>query len=149
MTAEDLKNARPEDYIRLFTQYLGQLLGYYVRYIQQGSVDLARDNLLFQMLPVYLSPSETQGLGHAITAALSPYLNNEPSPDRQRSILGLISLPDAPPRPLALHRILNRIARPWQHIGKVIRTLFASQKSFLLHNLALPTPSRFGLPQGS
>ena len=45
LTAEDLKNAQPEDYIRLFAQYLGMLQGYYVRYIQKGNVDFVRDNV--------------------------------------------------------------------------------------------------------
>jgi len=94
LTAEDLYKAGPEDYIRLFTQYLGQLLGYYVRYIQQGNVDFVRDNVSFRMAPLYLSEAETQGLGQALNAALLPYLKNEPSPERRRSIFGLMSLPD-------------------------------------------------------
>jgi hypothetical protein len=94
LTMEDLKDAQPEDYIRLVTQYLGLLLGYYVRYIEKGNVDFARDNVLFQTFPVYLSQVEIQELGQAIKAALLPYLKNEPSPDRRRYILGLISLPD-------------------------------------------------------
>ena len=94
LTADDLENAGPEDYIRLFTQYLGLQLGYYVRYIQKGDVDFARDNVVFHMFPVYLSEAETQRLGEAVNAALLPYAKNEPSPERQRYILGLLSLPD-------------------------------------------------------
>jgi hypothetical protein len=94
LTAADLENAGPEDYIRLFTQYLGLQLGYYVRYIQQGDVDFARDHLSFHMFPLYLSEAETASLGEAVNAALLPYVKNEPSPERQRYILGLLSLPD-------------------------------------------------------
>ncbi len=100
LTAEDLEDAQPEDYIRLFTQYLGLLLGYYVRYIQQGNVDLDRDNVLFQMFPAYLSQVEAQELGQALKATLLPYVKNGPSPERQRSIFGLISLPDVVGAPL-------------------------------------------------
>ncbi len=95
LTAEDLKNAQPEDYIRLFSQYLGMLQGYYVRYIQKGNVDFVRDNVTFQMFPLYLSEAETQEFGQALNAAVLPYLKNEPSPERKRSIFGLIALPDA------------------------------------------------------
>jgi DNA-binding transcriptional ArsR family regulator len=101
LSVEDLKNAQPEDYIRLFTQYLGQLLGYYVRYIQQGSVDFPRDNVTFQMIPLYLNAAEIQALGETLNAALLPYLKNEPAPDRGRSILGLISVPDSPRAPMS------------------------------------------------
>jgi DNA-binding transcriptional ArsR family regulator len=94
LTVEDLKNAGPEDYIRLVTQYLGLLLGYFVRYVEKGDVDVVRDNLLFQATPVYLNPQEAIELGQALRALLLPYVKNPPSPDRQRSILGLISLPD-------------------------------------------------------
>lgn len=100
LTVEDLKNAEPEDYLRLFTQYLGLLLGYYVRYVQKGNVDFARDNVLFQTFPIYLSHGEAQELGRAIKAALLPFLKNGPSPERRRSIIGLMSVPDVSGSPL-------------------------------------------------
>jgi len=101
LTVEDLKNAQPEEYVRLFTQFLGQLMGYYVRYVQQGNFDFARDHVVFQMYPIYLSNPETQELGQALNAVLMPYIRNKPSPERQRSILGLMALPDAVGIPLA------------------------------------------------
>lgn len=94
LTVEDLEDAEPEDYIRLFTQSLGLQLGYYARYIQQGNVDFTRDNVLFQMFPAYLSDAEMRELGQTIQAALLPYIKNEPSPERRRFIFGLTSLPD-------------------------------------------------------
>jgi Helix-turn-helix domain len=100
LTYEDLKNAQPEDYIRLFTQYLGQLLGYFVRYIQRGNVDFAHDKVLFEMFPVYLSEMETQALGQALNAAILPYMKNGSSPDRQRLIFGLMSIPEVVSAPL-------------------------------------------------
>jgi hypothetical protein len=94
LTVDDLKNAQPEDYIRLVAQYFGLLLSYFARYVQKGDVDVVRDNALFQMASVYLSQKEALELGEAIKTLFAPYLNNPPSPDRQRSIIGLISLPD-------------------------------------------------------
>lgn len=95
LTRADLQNAQPEDYLRLFTQFLGHLLGYYARYIQQGIPDLARDNVLFEMSPFYLSAAETRQLAQDLQTTLAPYLKNEPSQDRRRSILGLTFFPDA------------------------------------------------------
>jgi DNA-binding transcriptional ArsR family regulator len=100
LTVEDLENAEPEDYIRLFTQSLGLQMGYYARYIQQGNVDFARDNVLFQMFPAYLSEVEMKELGQAIQAVLLPFVKNKPSPERRRYILGLTSLPDVVGTPL-------------------------------------------------
>ncbi len=94
MTAGDFKNASPEDYVRLFTQYLGQMEGYYARYIHQGNVDLARDHVLFQATPFYLSEAEIQRLAQQLNDALLPFTKNEPSPERRRYVFGLINLPD-------------------------------------------------------
>ncbi|MCL4561408.1 MAG: helix-turn-helix domain-containing protein [Chloroflexi bacterium] len=94
LTAEDIKNAQPEDYIRQVAQYLGLLLGYFVRYIDKGDVDIIRDDVLFQLSPIYLSHGEVQSLGKAVLKAMQPYMKNEPSPERRRQIMGLISLPD-------------------------------------------------------
>ncbi len=94
LTHEDLKNSHPDDYIRLFTQYLGQLLGYFARYIHQGRVDFARDKVLFEMFPLYLSEAEIQAFSQALNMAMGPYLNNTSSPERRRLIIGLMSIPD-------------------------------------------------------
>lgn len=99
LTVEDLKNARPEDYLHMFTQYLGLLLGYYTRYVQKGSIDFTRDHATFQMTPLYLNQAEIQELGQALTAALQPFLNNAPSPDRQRHILEFTTVPDVTSAP--------------------------------------------------
>ena len=94
LTAEDMKNAQHEDYVRLGTQFLGLLLSHYMRYIQQGNVDLARDNVLFQMVPIYVSHDEALKLGQDLRMLLLPYTKNEPTPERRHLILGLTSFPD-------------------------------------------------------
>jgi DNA-binding transcriptional ArsR family regulator len=100
LTAEDLEEAGPEDYIRLFAEYLGLQLGYYVRYVQQGDVDLARDHVGFHMFPVYVSEAEMQSLGEALNAVLLPCVENKPSPQRRRYILGVLSIPDVAGAPV-------------------------------------------------
>lgn len=100
LNQDDLKEAQPEDFMRLFTQYLGQMLGYFGRYVQKGNVDFARDNVVFRMVPVYLSEAETRRLGKTLNADLLPYLKNGPSSERQRSIIGLMSIPDVGGAPL-------------------------------------------------
>ena len=101
LSPDDVKDARPEDHIRLVTHYLGLMLGYFVRYVDKGDVDLARDNVVFQTFPAYLTDAEIRDLGQALTTALMPYVKNEPSPERRRFVFGLISVPDVagPPSP--------------------------------------------------
>lgn len=96
LTPDDLESATPEDHLRLFTQYLGSLLGYYARYLRDGDIDLARDGVVFRAFPVQLSPAERARLDQDVGAALRPYLEHGPSPERRRTVLGLMALPDAP-----------------------------------------------------
>jgi DNA-binding transcriptional ArsR family regulator len=95
LTPEDMQNGQPEDYIRVFTRYLGQLLGYFTRYIEHGNVDVVRDFVGFQMLPFNLSETEVKQLAQALSEVVLPYLKNEPSPERRRYILGLMTIPAA------------------------------------------------------
>ena len=94
LTPEDAKNAQPEDAVHLATRYFGLLLGRYLQYIQQGNVDLAQDNVLFQMVPLYVSREEALELGRALGDLLIPYTRKEPSPERRHLILSLVSFPD-------------------------------------------------------
>ena len=94
LSVDDLQDAQPEDHVRLFTQFLGQLLGYFARYIRHGSIDYVQDQVVFRMIPVYFSAAERQAFTQAFNAALLPYLKNEPAPERRRVILGLVSVPD-------------------------------------------------------
>ncbi len=100
LTPEDLENAQPENYLRLITQFFGILLSYFAKYIQRSDVDLQRDNVLFQMIPLYASKAEALELGQAFRTVLQPYLKNEPSPERQHLILGLTSIPDVVSSPM-------------------------------------------------
>ena len=70
---------------------------------QAGNVDIVRDHLAFEMFPVFLSETEVQSLGQALNAALRPYLKNGPSPERRRSILGLMAIPDFAVVPLSVY----------------------------------------------
>jgi DNA-binding transcriptional ArsR family regulator len=94
LTPADLAGASPADHLRLFTRYLGLLLGYYARYVQDGVVDLARDHIAFGMFPVYMSDAEAHKLGRSINALFQPLLKNQASPRRRRFVFGLTSLLD-------------------------------------------------------
>jgi len=94
LSAADLEQATPGDYMRLFTQYLGLLLGYYGRYLAQGTIDLARDGVGYHLAPMNLSKSEFADMARALNAALAPFIQNQPAPDRQRYIFGLATMPD-------------------------------------------------------
>ena len=93
----DMADARPEDFMRQFTEYLGILMGYFGRYLTHGEpVNLLKDQLLFNLIPFNLSENETASLMQALGAALEPYLNLEPSAERKRLVMGLVTVPDSP-----------------------------------------------------
>jgi hypothetical protein len=90
----DLAQFQPADFMRLFSQYAGQLMGFYARYLNQGAFDHARDGAGYHIIPMNLSPDEFFAMVTALNAALAPFANNQPSPERQRYIFGLTTLPD-------------------------------------------------------
>lgn len=95
LSAEDLQGATQEDLVRLFTQFAGGLLGYYVRYVERGNADFARDRVVLRAFPLYLSAAERDRLDRDVNAALIPLAANGPSPERERYVFGLVALPDA------------------------------------------------------
>jgi hypothetical protein len=100
LSAADLAQAQPGDYMRLFTQYLGLLLGYYGRYLNQDAIDHAHDGVGYTLVPLNLSKSEFADMARSVNAALTPFIQNQPAPDRQRYIFGLVTIPDvAGPQP--------------------------------------------------
>ena len=101
LTPEDWKNAQPEDAIQLAARFFGLLMGRYLQYIQKGNFDLAQDNVLFQMVPLYVSREEALELGRALGDLLIPYTRKEPSPERKHLILSLVSFPDVTGGPMA------------------------------------------------
>jgi DNA-binding transcriptional ArsR family regulator len=97
LSNEDLANARPQDYMRQFTEYLGILMGYYGRYLaKEDQVNLARDGISFNLIPLNLTNTETTTLFKALQETLAPFEKYEPSTERKRRILGVVTLPDLP-----------------------------------------------------
>lgn len=96
LSAEDLANAGPEDHMRQFTEYLGLLLGYYARYVSQTEkIDLLQDGVSFRLVPVSMNQEEAVAMVRALNAALIPFLQQKPGPDRKRYVLGVVTMPDS------------------------------------------------------
>jgi DNA-binding transcriptional ArsR family regulator len=97
LNAEDLAQARPEDHMRQFTEYLGLLLGYYARYVSRAEkIDPLQDGVSYRLLPVSLNQEEAVAMAQALNAALIPFLQQEPRADRKRYVLGVVTMPDSP-----------------------------------------------------
>lgn len=99
LTPEDMKDGGPEDHVRVFTRYLGQLLGYFTRYVEHVKPNVVADRLGFQMFAIYLSEAEMLELGQSLNALLVPHATSGPSPERRRFILGFTLLPDVASAP--------------------------------------------------
>lgn len=94
LNPEELARAKPEDHMRIYTQYLGMMLGYFSRYVSQENIDYARDGVGYQLLPLNLTKAEFVEFVQALNSVLMPFIKMEPAADRQRYILGLNFLPD-------------------------------------------------------
>lgn len=91
---DDLASATPEDHMRYFTQFVAQLLGDFGRYLGSGPVDLLRDGVGYHQVLLNLSDEEFVRFVQALNAALLPFAQNEPSPERRRRLFSTIVVPD-------------------------------------------------------
>jgi DNA-binding transcriptional ArsR family regulator len=93
---DDLANASREDHLRFFTMFVSTLLSDFSRYLQQDKpIDLFADRVSYGETPFYLSDDELAQASRALNQALSPFLDNQPAPDRQRRLFAFVTFPDA------------------------------------------------------
>jgi DNA-binding transcriptional ArsR family regulator len=96
LSPDDLANASRDDHLRYFTTFVSALLSDFSRYLQQDRpIDLFADRVSYGETPLYLSDDELAQSSSALTQALSPFLDNQPAPDRHRRLFAFITFPDA------------------------------------------------------
>jgi DNA-binding transcriptional ArsR family regulator len=95
LSAEDIANFSKDDHMRYFIAFVATLLDDFSRYIQHSeTLDLAADGVGYHKFPLELSDEELKSLSAEMSAALAPYLENQPGKDRRRRIFSSIVMPD-------------------------------------------------------
>lgn len=92
-SADELAEFTPEEHLQYFSGFLLTLLDDFSRFLQRANLPTELDQIGYQKLPLYVSPAEFADLSKSLNAALLPYLSNEPSVERHRRILALVTIP--------------------------------------------------------
>jgi DNA-binding transcriptional ArsR family regulator len=83
-----------EELQRGFGVFIGALMESFGRYLDHPSANLAKDPVAFRQAAIWLDESELAELAERLRSALAPYLDNEPSEDRERLLVNTILIPD-------------------------------------------------------
>ena len=91
--AEDIASLTPDEHFRLFTAFLGALLGDFARYIQTPGADPAADSVGYHQYALYMDDAEMQAFLAELSRLLIPLAQQPPGAGRRRRLLNLILLP--------------------------------------------------------
>lgn len=92
---EEVAALSDEEHIKLFSVFAAGLIDSFARYVQQPeTVDFVADGVSYNRTVVYLDSSEREKLASAFLQALQPFMNNLPTPERQRYTLASVVIPD-------------------------------------------------------
>ena len=92
LTAEDVAPLSREDHLRFFTIFFTSVLRDFERYLQQESIDVARD-VRYHQVPLYLSDDEFQDLMQQLSTIIQVQQHNSPEPSRRRRLLTSVIVP--------------------------------------------------------
>jgi len=111
LTAEEVANASPKEHLRLFTRFLGLLLGYFSRYVHSARVDVVRDHMMYRMFAMYLSDAEVGRLGRDLNEVFSRHAGKGAGGARRRFVIGIVSMPDGGDPPQLASKVNGGISQ--------------------------------------
>ncbi|TFV44621.1 helix-turn-helix domain-containing protein [Blastococcus sp. TF02A_35] len=97
VSAEDLAAMTPEDHRRAFTTFVAALLADFDRYLDQETVDLARDGVGYRQIGLWLDDAEFTELVTDLRAVLLDRAGNRPGSGRRRRLVNVVHLPGQEP----------------------------------------------------
>ena len=77
-----------------FVVFAGSMIEAFGRYLDHPAADPATDPVGYRQAALWLDDDERRELVERLRAAVGPYLENEPRPDRQRVLLDTVLIPD-------------------------------------------------------
>jgi DNA-binding transcriptional ArsR family regulator len=83
-----------DEHMRGFVTFVGSLVEAFGRYIGSPDADPAGDAVGYRQAALWLDTDQQRALVERLVAAVSPYLGQEPTPERQRILLNTILIPD-------------------------------------------------------
>lgn len=91
---EDAASMTREEHMSAFMTFVGAMIQSFGRYLAIPTSDPSRDGVGYRQAGIWLTAEELESLVADFGATLAPYLENEPTPERTRSLLNTILIPD-------------------------------------------------------
>lgn len=88
-----------DELLRGFVVFAGAMIEAFGRYLDHPSANLDEDLVSFRQAALWLDDAERVELVGRLREAVGPYLENEPSADRERLLLNTVLIPDRSARP--------------------------------------------------
>lgn len=88
-----------EELQRGFGVFVGALMESFGRYLDHPSADIATDPVSFRQAAIWLDETELAELAERLRSALAPFLDNEPTDERERLLVNTVLIPDRSARP--------------------------------------------------
>jgi DNA-binding transcriptional ArsR family regulator len=90
----DLRQASLSDWQALFQRFSTHLIADFDRYLKGDTPLPLQDGVGFRQALLYLSPAELERLTGELRAVLTPYLKQEPAPERRGITLATVLIPE-------------------------------------------------------
>ena len=94
LDAADYDDLSLDDHLSAFTMFTGALIEAYGRYLRSPGARPSIDGVSFRQARLWLTDAELENLVAALRAAVGPYLEHEPGPDRRSRLLSTILMPE-------------------------------------------------------
>ena len=91
---EDAATMTSEQHMSSFVTFVGSMIQAFGRYLEAPDSDPSQDGVGYRQAGLWLTPDELDRMVGEIVAVLTPYLAHEPSPERTRTLLNTILIPD-------------------------------------------------------
>lgn len=88
-----------DELLRGFVVFAGAMIEAFGRYLDHPSADLGEDPVAFRQAAIWLDDAERADLVDRLRDAFVPYLENEPTTERERLLVNTVLIPDRAARP--------------------------------------------------
>lgn len=91
---EEAKTITNDQHLTGFVAFVGALMDAMGRYLADPNSKPGEDAMGYRQIPLWLSDAELQAMAHELSAVVVRYAANQPTPERSRTTLSTILIPD-------------------------------------------------------
>ncbi|MFC7371652.1 helix-turn-helix domain-containing protein [Fictibacillus iocasae] len=93
VSPEELQSMSKDDHLRSFFTFLTMIHQQFEDYLDQGSIDLARDGAGYRQAALHLNEKEMMAFAQELNSVVCKYIGNTPGSDRTERLFTTIVVP--------------------------------------------------------